>query len=196
MYVPKGSLHVIVGPMSCGKSEVTIRELQRAQIARRSVLLLRPAVDLRTPPEIVRSRSGAVFPARTLAAASEIFPAVTLSGADFVAIEEGEFWDEGIVAAVEALVAKHVTVTVNGLNQDFLGRPFGSMPELLALADEVTVLSAICMVCGEPASKTQRLHADGSPAGADDPLIVIGGLEEDSGADRYEARCRRHHIVA
>jgi len=196
MYSPKGTLHVIAGPMSCGKSEITIRELRRAEIARRSVLLLRPAIDVRTPPEVVRSRSGAVFPARTLADSSEIMPAVFLAGSDVVAIEEGEFWDDGIIAAVEALVAKHVTVIVNGLNQDFAGRPFGPMPALMALADEVTVLSAICQVCGEPASKTQRLRADGSPARADEPLIVIGGLEEEANADRYEARCRRHHIVA
>jgi thymidine kinase len=181
--------------MCCGKSEETMRELRRAVIAGRQVLLLRPVVDTRTEADgEARSRSGITFPARTLTDSSEILPTVESSGTNFVAIEEGQFWDEGIVPAVQTLVARQLTVIVNGLNQDYLGRPFGPMPTLMALSDDVRMLKAICQVCGEEAVKTQRLHADGSPAGPDEQLILPGGFDE-AGVDRYEARCRRHHVI-
>jgi thymidine kinase len=181
--------------MCCGKSEETMRELRRAVIAGRHVLLLRPAIDTRTDPEDeARSRSGMTFPARTLTSSAQILPTVEAEGADFVAIEEGQFWDDGIIKAAETMVGRQLVVIVNGLNQDYLGRPFGPMPTLLALADEVRMLKAICQVCGEEATKTQRLHADGSPAGPDEQLILPGGFETD-GVDRYEARCRRHHVI-
>ena len=192
----RGQLRVIAGPMCCGKSEETMRELRRAVIAGRHVLLLRPALDTRTSPdEEARSRSGMTFPARTLNHSSEIIPTVEAAGADFVAIEEGQFWDEGIVPVVQSLVERRLAVVLNGLNQDFLGRPFGEMPILMALADDVRVLTAICQVCGEEATKTQRLHADGTPAGPDEQLILPGGFETDAAVDRYEARCRRHHVI-
>lgn len=196
MYRHKGELRVITGPMCCGKSEETMRELRRAVIAGRHVMLLRPLVDTRTDPEDeARSRSGMTFPARTLSSAAEIVPTVEAAGADFVAIEEGQFWDDGLIAAAQTLVAKQLVVIVNGLNQDYLGRPFGPMPTLMALSDEVRMLKAICQVCGEEATKTQRLHADGTPAGPDEQLILPGGFEQDHAVDRYEARCRRHHVI-
>ncbi len=181
--------------MCCGKSEETMRELRRAVIAGRHVILLRPVVDTRTDPdEEARSRSGMTFPARTLVDSTEILPTVQSAGADFIAIEEGQFWDDGLIKVAQTLVDKQLTVIINGLNQDYLGRPFGPMPTLMALSDDVRVLTAICQVCGEEATKTQRLHADGSPAGPDEQLILPGGFEQD-GVDRYEARCRRHHII-
>jgi len=192
----KGELRVISGPMCCGKSEETMRELRRAVIAGRNVVLLRPSVDTRMAPDAeARSRSGMTFPARTLPDSSRIMRTVMDAGADFVAIEEGQFWDEGIVAVVGRLVGMELVVIVNGLNQDYLGRPFGPMPTLMALADDVRVLTAICQVCGEQATKTQRLHADGSPAGPDEQLILPGGFESDQPVDRYEARCRAHHVI-
>lgn len=195
MYRRKGELRVIAGPMCCGKSEETMRELRRAVISGRHVLLLRPALDTRTDPEDqARSRSGLTFPARTLSGSAEILPTVEAEGADFVAIEEGQFWDEGIIRVTQTIVGMNLVLIINGLNQDYLGRPFGPMPTLMALADEVRVLTAICQVCGELATKTQRLHADGTPAGPDEQLILPGGFEQD-GADRYEARCRRHHVI-
>jgi len=181
--------------MCCGKSEETMRELRRAVIAGRKVLLLRPAVDTRTDTDEARSRSGMTFPAHTVPDSSQILKAVAAAGADFVALEEGQFWDDGIIPAVQAMVDKNLVVIVNGLNQDYLGRPFGPMPILMALADDVRMLSAICQVCGEEAVKTQRLHADGSPAGPDEQLILPGGFEQDHEVDRYEARCRRHHVI-
>jgi len=192
----RGELRVITGPMCCGKSEETMRELRRAVIAGRHVLLIRPAVDTRMEVESeARSRSGLTFPARTVPDSSQILPTVESEGADFVALEEGQFWDEGIVRAVQTMVDHNLVVIVNGLNQDYLGRPFGQMPTLMALSDEVRMLKAICQVCGEEATKTQRLHSDGTPAGPDEQLILPGGFEQDHDEDRYEARCRRHHII-
>jgi len=192
---PRGELRVITGPMCCGKSEETMRELRRAVIAGRHVLLLRPSVDTRTETDEARSRSGMTFPAQTLLDSSQILPAIEAAGADFVALEEGQFWDGGIVAAVNTMVDKRLVVIVNGLNQDYMGRPFGPMPTLMALSDEVRLLKAICQVCGEEATKTQRLHGDGSPAGPDEQLILPGGFDQDHAVDRYEARCRTHHVI-
>lgn len=190
MFTPRGSISVITGCMFSGKSETTLRELRRAEIARRRVLLVRPALDDRVDGEVVRSRSGAAFPAAVVHGSSEIVTRAVAARADVVAIEEAQFFDDGIVESVETLARRSVTVIVNGLNQDFLGRPFGAMPQLLAIADDITVLTAICMVCGEEATKTQRL-VDGRPARRTDPIIVVGGFAD----DRYEARCRRHHTI-
>jgi thymidine kinase len=110
--------------------------------------------------------------------------------ADIVAIEEGQFWDADLPSVVEQLAEEGKQVLVTGLDQDFRGDPFGPMPVLMALADQVTKLTAICMVCGEPATRTQRL-IDGQPAPVDSPLIMVGGM----GDERYEARCRLHHEV-
>jgi len=98
---------------------------------------------------------------------------------------------DAVVEVAELLAAEGRSVLISGLDQDFLGRPFNSMPTLLALADEVTKLTAICTVCGAEATRTQRL-VGGRPAAADDPLIVVGGMND----DRYEARCRAHHVVS
>jgi thymidine kinase len=190
VFTPKGSITVITGCMFSGKSEITLRELRRMEIARRRILLLRPAIDDRTDLEVVRSRSGAAYRAQAIRSSAEIVKVAVAERADVVAIEEAQFLDEGVVEAAETLARRHVAVIVNGLNQDFLGRPFGPMPRLMAIADRVTVLTAICTVCGDEATKTQRL-VDGRPATPDDPLIVIGGLSD----ERYEARCRIHHEI-
>jgi thymidine kinase len=124
----------------------------------------------------------------TVDSSSEIEPAV--ADADIVAIEEGQFFDERLPEVVERLAGLGKQVIVTGLDRDFRGIPFGPMPRLLALADQVTKLTAICVMCGEPATRTQRL-IDGQPAPADSPLIVIGGM----GDEAYEARCRLHHAV-
>jgi thymidine kinase len=111
-----------------------------------------------------------------------------------VGIEEAQFFDDSLPSVVETLRQSGRHVIVSGLNTDFAGRPFGPMPELLALADEITMLSAICVVCGETATRTQRL-VGGRPAAIDDPLIVIGGFESPA-IETYEARCLRHHEIA
>ncbi len=189
-------LHVIAGCMSSGKTDELLRLLRRAEIARRRVLLLRPDVDDRTPSEYAESRSKARFPS-ILVTRSE--PASILSlarerDADLVGIEEAQFFDDRLVDAVQTLRDSGRHVIASGLNLDFAGRPFGPMPTLLALADEITMLTAICVVCGEVATRTQRL-VGGRPAAIDDPLVVIGGFDG-AAIETYEARCLRHHEVA
>ena len=188
MFYANGWVHVIAGCMFCGKTDEMLRLLRRFSIAGRGVLLVKPRLDTRTDRVTVVSRSGAQHQAVTVDDSAEIEAAA--ADADIVAIEEGQFFDEGLPEAVEALAASGKQVIVTGLDRDFRGIPFGTMPRLLALADQVTKLTAICMVCGEPATRTQRL-IDGEPAPADSPLIVIGGL----GDETYEARCRLHHTV-
>ena len=188
MFFTHGWVHVIAGCMFCGKTDEMLRLLRRFSIAGREVVLVKPRLDTRTDEVTVVSRSGAEHRAVTVDHSAEI--EVAVGQADIVAIEEGQFFDEALPEVVEALAASGKQVIVTGLDRDFRGIPFGTMPRLLALADQVTKLTAICMVCGEPATRTQRL-IDGEPAPADSPLIVIGGL----GDETYEARCRLHHVV-
>jgi thymidine kinase len=188
MFFTHGWVHVIAGCMFCGKTDEMLRLLRRFSIAGRQVVLVKPRLDTRTDEVTVVSRSGAEHRAVTVDHSAEIEAAV--GPADIVAIEEGQFFDESLPEVVEALAASGKQVIVTGLDRDFRGIPFGTMPRLLALADQVTKLTAICMVCGEPATRTQRL-IDGEPAPADSPLIVIGGM----GDETYEARCRLHHEV-
>ncbi len=151
-------------------------------------MLFKPRLDTRTDALTVVSRSGAEHTALSVddSAALE-----KLAGeADIVAVEEGQFFDERLPDVVSRLADAGKQVVVTGLDTDFRGIPFGPMPRLMALADQVTKLTAICMVCGEQATRTQRL-IDGQPAPADSPLIVIGGM----GDETYEARCRLHHEV-
>jgi thymidine kinase len=185
-----GWIHVIAGCMFSGKTDELLRLLRRAEIAGRRIVLVRPLIDDRTAPEAVESRSGVAFRARAVATSSAIPPIVTAERASVVAIDEAQFFDDGLPEVCELLAAEGRSVLVSGLDQDFLGRPFAPMPTLLALADQVTKLSAICTVCGSEATRTQRM-VGGRPAAADDPLIVVGGMND----DRYEARCRAHHVI-
>ena len=177
--------------MFSGKTDEMLRLIRRAEIAGRRVLLVRPSMDDRTAADAVESRSGVTWTAQSVADSSQIPPLVTAGRASVVAIDEAQFFDDGLPEIAELLAAEGRSVLVSGLDQDFLGRPFNSMPTLLALADEVTKLTAICTVCGAEATRTQRM-VGGRPAAADDPLIVVGGMND----DRYEARCRAHHVVS
>jgi thymidine kinase len=189
-------LHVIAGCMSSGKTDEVLRLLRRAEIARRRILLVRPDVDDRTPPEYAESRSKARYPSTPVPKRDpvEILTLARERDVDLIGIEEAQFFDASLVQVVETLRQSGRHVIVSGLNTDFAGRPFGPMPQLLALADEITMLTAICVVCGETATRTQRL-VGGRPAAIDDPLIVIGGFEAPA-METYEARCLRHHEVA
>jgi thymidine kinase len=188
MFYTSGWLHVICGCMFCGKTDEMLRLLRRYSIAGREVILIKPRLDTRTEETTVVSRSGAHHRAVTVDGSDEIEAAA--GRADIVAIEEGQFFDERLPEVAERLSDAGRQVLVTGLDRDFRGLPFGPMPRLMALADQVTKLTAICVSCGEPATRTQRL-IDGQPAPADSPLIVIGGL----GDETYEARCRQHHEV-
>jgi len=182
-----GSLEVIVGSMFSGKSEELIRRAKRSLIARRPVQVFKPAVDDRFGAEIVRSHDGDSFvaiPVRTSAdLRSRIGPDTAV-----VAIDEVQFFDAGIVDVCRQLVADGRRVVCAGLDLDFRGEPFGPVPALLALAERVDKLQAICVRCGEPGTRTQRI-VDGVPADYDEPIIVIGAQEA------YEARCRNCHEV-
>lgn len=188
MFYTAGWVHVICGCMFCGKTDEMLRLLRRFSIAGRKVVLVKPRLDTRTDAGTVISRSGAQHQAFSVDHSRQI--EALIGDADIVAIEEGQFFDDGLPEVVERLADAGKQVLVTGLDQDFRGIPFGPMPRLMALADQVTKLTAICVRCGEPATRTQRL-IDGQPAPADSPLIVIGGV----GDEKYEARCRLHHEV-
>ncbi|MBC8336367.1 MAG: thymidine kinase [Anaerolineae bacterium] len=182
-----GSIEVITGSMFCGKTDELIRRLRRATIARQKVQVFKPAIDIRYAVEKVSSHAGAEFAAMPIEVSREIL-AHLLDGVTVVAIDEAQFFDADVIAVTEELAEKGIRVIVAGLDQDFRSEPFGPMPALLAQAEEVSKLRAICMVCGGEASRTQRL-VNGEPAHYDDPIVIVGADE------LYEARCRKHHVV-
>lgn len=191
-----GTLHVITGCMFSGKTEELLRLLRRASVGGRSVVLIRPNVDTRTSAEVAESRSGARFACSTVDSASDILAAVMEAPCEVVAIDEAEMFGVDLASVADKLATDGYEVIISGLDTDFAGRPFGPMPTLLALADSVAKLSAVCTFpgCGEEATRSQRL-VNNKPAAIDDPLIVIGGTEDAREPDRYEARCRTHHRV-
>lgn len=182
-----GSIEVICGSMFSGKSEELIRRVRRVQIARKKVQIFKPLIDMRYQPKYVYSHDGSKIEAVCIEKAAEIVSEIK-PDTDVVAIDEAQFFDRQIVEVCQSLADQGKRVIVAGLDQDFRGEPFGSMPELLSLAEYVDKLHAICMVCGKPATRTQRL-IHGKPADYNDPTILIGARE------RYEARCRLHHEV-
>lgn len=182
-----GSVEVICGSMFCGKTDELIRRLRRATIARQKVQVFKPAIDYRYAVEKVTSHAGSAFDATPIAMADEILNRLE-ADTTVVGIDEAQFFDDQIIEVAESLAEKGIRVIVAGLDMNFKGEPFGCMPTLMARAEHVDKLQAICMVCGEPASRTQRL-VNGQPARYDDPVIIVGASE------LYEARCRLHHEV-
>lgn len=182
-----GSVEVICGSMFSGKTEELIRRLRRATIARQKVQVFKPAIDIRFAVEKVKSHSGSDFDAIPVQTSRHIYKYLD-EDTTVVGIDEAQFFDEEIVSIVETLADRGLRVIVAGLDLNFRGEPFGSMPILLALAEKVEKLTAICIVCGEPATRTQRL-VNGKPARFDDPVVIVGASE------MYEARCRKHHEV-
>lgn len=182
-----GSVEVICGSMFSGKTDELIRRLRRATIARQKVQVFKPAIDIRYAVEKVTSHAGSDFAAipveNAAAIRARLDPDTTVVG-----IDEAQFFDEGIIPFVDELAMRGLRVIVAGLDTDFRAEPFGPMPILMARAEKVDKLQAICMVCGEPASRTQRL-INGKPARFDEPIVVVGA------AEMYEARCRKHHEV-
>jgi thymidine kinase len=182
-----GWLEVVCGPMFSGKSEELIRRLRRAEIAGQRALIVKPAIDDRYDVGHVVSHAGAKMRAVTATAGSDVLRLAR--GYDAVGIDEVQFFDGGIVRAIDALVAGGARVVAAGLAQDFRGEPFGAMPTLLCVAEFVDKLEAVCQRCGGPATLTQRL-LDGEPAPFDGETVQIGAL------DSYEARCRACHSVS
>lgn len=182
-----GSIEVVCGSMFSGKTEELIRRVRRAQIARQRVQVFKHALDDRYAMQSITSHNGARIEAVPVGDSVEIRRLVTPT-TEVVAVDEAQFLDDGIAAVASDLAQQGVRVILAGLDTNFRGEPFGPMPVLLALAEEVTKLQAICVRCGAPASRTQRL-VDGRPAHYSDPIVLIGAQEA------YEARCRQCHEV-
>lgn len=180
----RGWVHVICGPMFSGKTEALLRTVRRLEIAGKRVGLFKPELDTRT--EIITSRNGLSWPSIPIKNITDFYNLFVTGLYDVVAFDEAQFFDKTIYPAVRAIANTGTEVIVSGLDRDFLGRPFGTMAELLVEADSVDKLTAVCFVCKGEASLTQRL-VNGKPARADDPLIVVGGINDDV----YEARCRK-----
>ncbi|ANU18060.1 thymidine kinase [Planococcus maritimus] len=189
MYVMKqtGWVELICGSMFSGKSEELIRRIRRAQFAKQKIAVFKPKLDNRYSEEAVVSHNGTTVIALPIGHSGEMKEYIN-DEFDIIAIDEAQFFDMEIIDHVQQLADHGFRVIVAGLDQDFRGVPFGPMPSLLSIAEQVTKLQAVCTVCGSPASRTQRL-IDGKPAGSDDPIILVGASEA------YEPRCRHHHEV-
>jgi thymidine kinase len=172
----QGWIEVIVGCMFSGKSEELIRRLRRAQIARQRVQIFKPIIDTRFADDHIVSHSDMRIPSEAVATSRMLLEKVAVD-AEVVGIDEGQFFDLELPMVCNTLADRGTRVIVAGLDQDYLGKPFEPMPQLLAIAEYITKTHAICMVCGNPASHTQRLVASG-----DRVLVGSQGL--------YEARCR------
>ena len=171
-----GSVEVITGSMFSGKTEELIRRLKRALFARQRVQAFKPRIDDRYDASRIVSHQAASVDAVAVATSQSLEERVALD-TQVVAIDEAQFFDRGIVEVCERLANRGIRVIAAGLDQDYLGRPFPPMPDLMAIAEEVTKVHAVCTVCGGPASRSQRLSAEGS-------TVLVGGSES------YEARCR------
>jgi thymidine kinase len=171
-----GWLEVIVGSMYSGKTEELIRRLRRAQIARQKVEIFKPVIDDRYAKDHIVSHSELRIPSRSIREARDILRYA--HEAQVIGIDEGQFLGPGLVKVVERLARRGKRVIVAGLDQDYAGRPFEPMPQLLAIAEYITKTLAICVVCGAPANRTYRKKRRAG-------RVVVGG------ADLYEARCRR-----
>lgn len=182
-----GRIEIICGSMFSGKTEELIRRLRRAIIAKQKVQVFKPIIDKRYHVEKVTSHNGAMFEAVPVDTAVDILSLVE-PDTTVVAIDEVQFFEPDIVQICDELANKGKRVICGGLDMDFRGEPFGPMPALIAQAEEVAKLHAICVVCREDASRTQRL-IDGQPAAYDDPIVMVGAAEV------YEARCRSCHQV-
>lgn len=172
-----GWIEVIVGPMFSGKSEELIRRLRRAEIGKQRVQIFKPVIDQRYSKNGIVSHSGLEIPSEIVASGAEILQRIA-ARTEVVGIDEAQFMGETLVTDCTRLAELGKRVIVAGLDTDFMGRPFEPMPRLLAVAEEITKLLAICMRCGNPAVHTQRLVAS-------EELIVVGA------GGMYEARCRR-----
>ena len=182
-----GSIEVICGSMFSGKTDELIRRLVRATIAKQKVQVFKPVIDVRYAAEKVTSHAGANYDAIPVEKAADIRTKLD-KDTTVVGIDEAQFMDTEVVEVARELAGRGVRVLVAGLDTDFRGEPFGSMPAFMSEAEKVDKLHAICMVCGDDASRTQRL-VNSKPARYDDPVVIVGASE------LYEARCRLHHEV-
>ncbi len=184
----RGWIEVIAGVMFSGKSEELIRRIRRATIARKRVQVFKSHLDDRYGTRLaVASHDGSTLEAQPIASAADVMRHF-LPDTGVIAVDEVQFLGDGIVGVATELAATGHRVILAGTDTDFRGEPFAAMPALMALAETVDKLYAICVVCGDPACRNQRL-LDGQPAPSDSPTILVGGTET------YEARCRHCHQV-
>ena len=186
----EGWIEVICGSMFAGKTEELIRRITRIKYANKEYVVFKPIIDNRYSNTDVVSHSMrklASIPVNNAKEAKNYLN--NLAKMPYaVAFDEAQFFDEGLIDLAENLANRGIRVIIAGLDLDFRGEPFGIMPSLLARAEYVTKLQAICQICGEPATRTQRI-IDGKPAHYNDPTILVSAKE------KYEARCRNHHEV-
>ena len=176
-----GTIEVIAGGMFSGKSEELVRRLRRAVIARQKVQVFKPRTDSRHEPDRLVTRDQRELKAQTVESSAELRSSLEW-GVEVVGIDEAQFFDEGLPALVEELADHGLRVIVAGLDQDYLRKPFGPMPAILALAEYVDKMHAICVRCGAPANYSQRIAGGGEQ-------VQVGDTEA------YEARCRRCYVA-
>ena len=189
-YHQQGKLEVICGSMFCGKTEELLRRLRRAEIAKKRVLTIKNHIDTRSGTTIITSHNGNIREAHPLENSPEMVELITrmAQDADVIGIDEIQFLSDEITHSLLSLVQQGKRIIVAGLDLDFKGEPFQTMATLLALADDVCKLAAICISCGETAHFSQRL-INGAPASFYDPIILVGA------AEFYEARCRNCFVM-
>ncbi len=174
-----GWIEVIVGCMFSGKTEELIRRMRRAQIAKQQVAIFKPVIDSRFGTDHIVSHSEAKLQSTAVRSSADVLRLA--ADAQVVGIDEGQFFDMGIIEVAETLANQGKRVIIAGLDQDYRGKPFEPMPQLLAVAEYITKTLAICMVCGNPADRTQRTSASHE-------RVLVGAK------DAYEARCRRCYV--
>lgn len=186
--VEKGWLELITGVMFSGKSSELIRRVERAMIAKQQVLVFKPAIDNRYSQEEIATHNGKQIKAQIVNDTKEMKDIIKKKSPDVIAIDEGQFFSDSLIDFTEELVADGYRVIIAGLDTDFAGRGFAPIPELMARAEYISKLKAVCVKCSNPATRTQRI-INGEPASIDDPIVVVGAEE------KYEARCRFCHEV-
>ena len=182
-----GTIEVICGPMFAGKSEELLRRINRLVYAKKKFLVFKPSIDNRYSETEVVSHNQHKYKAIALMDPKKILDYYE-NDLDAICVDEIQFFDETIIDVIDFYANHGVRVIVAGLDMDFKGDPFMITAKLLAKAEYVTKLTAICTVCGKSATRTQRL-INGEPASINDPVVLVGASES------YEARCRHHHIV-
>lgn len=175
-----GWIEVIVGSMFSGKTEELLRRLRLAKISRKNVVVIKPKIDDRYHATRVTSHDANYADSITVGSSTEILGLI-FETTQVVGIDEVQFFDAGLIDVVQALADRGIRVILGGLDTDWKGQPFGIVPHLMAIAESVTKQSAVCMICGDPAHRTQRI-------GGSEVQIEVGET------DRYEARCRRHFV--
>ncbi|CAD5244817.1 thymidine kinase [Thermococcus camini] len=192
MVHPGGFLEIITGPMFAGKTTELIKRIERQTFAKRKAALFKPSIDNRYSEDDVVAHNGLryeAFVVPTNEEGVELIERITLGeGFEVIGVDEVQFFPPVIVETLNRLADEGIYVIASGLNLDFKADPFPVTRDLLVRADNIVYLTAVCTVCGKPATRSQRL-IDGKPAPRDSPIILVGSSES------YEARCREHHVV-